>query len=120
VGWTITGHSVASKTYGCRREALMSDVIHPFNARISVGLKPTIRNIYADDDAVIVFFDASGTARDGKPCANTYVWFFEMHDGKVVKAWAFFDSVEFNEFWQRVTPAESIMSTANAATKSVL
>jgi ketosteroid isomerase-like protein len=88
--------------------------------RISVGLKPTIRNIYADDDAVIVFFDASGTARDGKPCANTYAWFFEMHDGKVVKAWAFFDSVEFNEFWQRVTPAESIMSTANAATKSVL
>lgn len=85
--WTIVGHSIASKTYGSR-EAFMSDVIRPFNARMSVGLKPTIRNIYADGDTVIVFFDASGTARDGK----------------VVKASAFFDSIEFNELWQRVTP----------------
>lgn len=34
------------------------------------GLKPTVRNIYADDDTVIVFFDAKGMARDGKPYAN--------------------------------------------------
>jgi uncharacterized protein len=104
--WTIVGHSVASRTYGSR-EAFMSEVIQPFNARMSVGLKPTIRNIYADGDTVIIFFDASGTARDGKPYANTYAWFFDMRDGKVIKASAFFDSVEFNEFWQRVTPAAS-------------
>ena len=106
VTWTIVGHSVASKTYGSR-EAFMSEVIQPFNARMSVGLKPTIRNIYADGDTVIIFFDASGTARDGKPYANTYAWFLDMRDGKVIKASAFFDSVEFNEFWQRVTPAAS-------------
>lgn len=104
--WTIVGHSVASKTY-TSREAFMSEVIQPFNARMSVGLKPTIRNIYADGDTVIIFFDASGTARDGKPYANTYAWFFDMRDGKVIKASAFFDSVEFNEFWHRVTPAVS-------------
>ena len=28
-----------------------------------------------------------------------------MKDGRVVKASAFFDSIEFNEFWQRVSPA---------------
>jgi hypothetical protein len=89
--WTIVGHSVASKTYG-GREAFMSEVIRPLNTRMSVGLKPTIRNIYADGDAVIIFFDffdASGTARDGKPYANTYAWFFDMRDGRVVKASAF-------------------------------
>ena len=69
----------------------MSEVIRPFNARMSIGLKPTIRNIYADGDTAIIFFDASGTARDGK----------------VVKAFAFFDSVVFNEFWQRVKPVAS-------------
>ena len=102
--WTIVGHSLASKTYESR-EAFMTEVIGPFNARMSRGLKPTIRNIYADGDTVIVFFDASGTARDGKPYANTYAWFLDMADGKVVKAFAFFDSIAFNEFWQRVTPA---------------
>ena len=104
--WTIVGHSVASKTYPSK-EAFMSEVIRPFNARMSAGLKPTIRNIYADGDAVIIFFDASGTARDGKPYANTYAWFLDMRDGKVVKAFAFFDSVAFNEFWQRVPPGAS-------------
>jgi ketosteroid isomerase-like protein len=102
--WTITGNSLASKTYGSR-DAFISEVIRPLNARMSVGLKPTIRNIYAEGDTVIVFFDASGTARDGLPYENTYAWFLDIRDGKVTKASAFFDSVAFNDFWQRVSPA---------------
>jgi hypothetical protein len=31
---------------------------------------------------------------------------FEMHDGKVTRASAMFDSVELNDFWTRVAPAE--------------
>ncbi|MFI0847477.1 nuclear transport factor 2 family protein [Mesorhizobium sp. IMUNJ 23232] len=103
--WTIVGRSAASKTYPSK-EAFITEVIRPFNARMSVGLKPTIRNMYAEGDTVVVFFDAAGTARDGQPYKNTYAWFLDMKDGKVVKAHAFFDSVEFNEFWERVTPAE--------------
>jgi uncharacterized protein len=102
--WTIVGRSVASKTYPSR-EAFISEVIRPFNARMIGGLRPTIRNIYADSDTVIVFFDASGTARDGKPYQNTYAWFLEMLDGKVVRAFAFFDSIEFDDYWRRVSPA---------------
>jgi ketosteroid isomerase-like protein len=102
--WTITGNSLASKTYGSR-EAFMREVIRPFNARMSIGLKPTIRNIYADGDTVIVFFEASGTARDSLPYENTYAWFLEMQGGNATRAFAFFDSVAFNDFWQRVSPA---------------
>jgi ketosteroid isomerase-like protein len=99
--WTIVGHSAASKTYPSK-EAFISEVIPPFNARMKVGLKPTIRNMYAEGDTVIVFFDASGTARDGQTYANTYAWFLDLRDGKIVKAFAFFDSVVFNDLWQRV------------------
>lgn len=67
-------------------------------------LEPSIRRIYADGNAVIVFFDARGTARDGKPYVNTYAWFLDMRDGKVIAASAFFDSLEFNELWARVAP----------------
>jgi uncharacterized protein len=103
VSWTIVGHSAASKTYPSK-EAFMSEVIRPFNARMKVGLKPTIRNLYAEGDTVIAFFDAQGTARDDKPYANTYAWFLDMRGEKIVKAFAFFDSVVFNEFWARVKP----------------
>lgn len=102
--WTIVGRSAASRTYR-GRETFMREVIRPFNARMSAPLKPEIRHIYADGDTVIAFFDATGTARDGKPYANTYAWFLDMRDGRIVTAHAFFDSLEFNELWARVAPS---------------
>lgn len=103
--WTIVGNSLASKTYDSR-EAFMREVIRPFNARLREPLRPTnIRGMVAEGDTVVTFFDARGIALDGKPYVNTYAWFFRMRDGKVYEASAFFDSVEFNDFWRRVAPA---------------
>jgi ketosteroid isomerase-like protein len=103
--WTIEGNSLASRTYPSR-EDFMREVIRPFNARMRSPLSPTIRNVYADGDTVIVFFDARGIARDGKPYANTYAWFLDMRAGKIVRASAFFDAIEFNDLWERVTAAD--------------
>lgn len=102
--WTIVGHSLASKTYESRA-AFMDQVIRPFNARMARGLKPAIRGLYGDGDTVIVFFDAEGTARDGGRYANTYAWFLDMRDGRIVKAFAFFDAIAFNDLWKRVSLA---------------
>ena len=99
--WTITGNSMAARTYPTK-EAFMSEVIRPFNARMQTRLIPTVRKLYAEGDTVIAFFDAKGTARDGKPYANTYAWILEMSDGKIVRANAFFDSIAFDDFWKRV------------------
>lgn len=101
--WTIEGHSVASKTYA-GKEAFLSEVIRPFNARMQSPLKPTVRSILADGDSVVILFDARGTARDGRPYANSYAWFLDMRDGRIVRASAFFDAIEFNDFWARVAP----------------
>ena len=102
--WTIVGSSPLSKTYRSRQEFLDA-VINPFNARMSKPLVPTVRGIYADGDTVIILFDAAATVRDGTPYRNTYTWYFQMQDAKVVKAIAFFDTREFDEFWNRVSPA---------------
>ncbi|WP_249730038.1 MULTISPECIES: nuclear transport factor 2 family protein [unclassified Chelatococcus] len=103
VTWTIAGNSLASKTYPSR-EAFLNGVIRPFVARMSVGLKPAIKDIYTDGDTVIIHFDAAGTAKDGKPYVNTYAWFLDMDGGKIVKATAFYDSIAFNDLWTRVEP----------------
>ena len=102
--WTIEGNSVESRTYA-GRQTFIREVIQPFNARMSVGIKPRVRSITAEDDRVVILFDASGTARDGRPYVNSYAWFFEMKDGQVQKANAFFDAIAFNDLWSRV-PAE--------------
>src|SRR5262245_30121506 len=101
--WTIVGNSPVSRTYASRQE-FMDVVIHPFNARLSRRLVPTVRAIYADGDTVIALFDAEATARDGKPYRNTYSWYLRMRDGAIVEATAFFDTIEFTDFWTRVKP----------------
>jgi ketosteroid isomerase-like protein len=102
--WTIVGRSVAAKTYSSR-ESFLSEVIRPFNARLSQPLKPEIRRLYADGDTVIARFDAAGVAADGQPYANSYAWFMQFEGDRIVRADAFFDSLEFNDFWRRITPA---------------
>ena len=88
-------------------------VINPFNARLSSRLVPTVRALYADDDTVIALFDAEGMARDGKPYQNTYTWYLQMRDDKIVNAIAFFDTIEFTDFWNRVHPeVQSVRSGA--------
>ena len=101
--WTIVGSSPLSKTYDSKEE-FFAQVITPFNARMAKPLVPTVRGIYSDGDVVITFFDAAGTAADGLPYRNTYTWYFQMKNGKVIEATAFFDTREFDEFWKRVAP----------------
>jgi uncharacterized protein len=101
--WTIVGNSPVSRTYTSRQE-FMDVVIRPFNARLSSRLVPTVRAIYADGDTVIALFDAEGTARDGKPYKNTYSWYMRMRGGAIVEVVAFFDTIEFTDFWKRIKP----------------
>lgn len=101
--WTIVGNAPVSRTYSSRQEFL-DLVIHPFNARLSSRLVPTVRGIYADGDMVIALFDGAGTARDGKPYENTYTWYMRLRDGKIVQVTAFFDTIHFTDFWTRVQP----------------
>lgn len=103
VRWEIVGNSDASRVYASKPD-FIDNVITPFNARMSQRLIPTVRDIYADGDTVVVFFDAEGTARDAVPYRNTYAWFLTLRDSQIVKASAFFDSIAFNDLWRRVAP----------------
>ena len=103
VKWTIVGNAPVSRTYMSRQEFL-DLVINPFNGRLSRRLIPTVRAIYTDGDMVIALFDAEATARDGKPYKNTYTWYMRMREGKIVEVIAFFDTIEFTDFWTRIKP----------------
>ncbi|WP_093510789.1 nuclear transport factor 2 family protein [Sphingopyxis sp. YR583] len=101
--WTISGNSLASKTYPSK-EAFIAEVVRPFNARISARLIPSVHNMYADGDTVIAHFYAKGTARDGQPYANSYAWILTLKDGRIVGAFAFFDAKAVDGFGTRVAP----------------
>src|SRR5271155_3843483 len=103
--WRIVGNSPVSRTFTSRQEFL-DVVINPFNARLSSRLVPTVHALYGEGDPVFALCDAEGTARDGKPYRNTYSWYLQMRDDKIVNATAFFDTIEFTDFWNRIKPEE--------------
>jgi ketosteroid isomerase-like protein len=105
--WTIVGRSQAAKTYDSK-DQFVGEVLRPFGARFSRPLRPVaVRGVYADGDTVVVVWDGEGTRLDGKPYENTYAWFMRFHEGQVVEATAFFDSIAFDELWSEVTPTNS-------------
>ncbi|MGE0217373.1 nuclear transport factor 2 family protein [Mycolicibacterium sp.] len=99
--WQIVGNCAAARTY-TGKEDFLARVIRPFNARMAQRLVPTIRQIFADGDTVIVLFDAEGVARDGIGYRNTYAWFLTLAGDRIVAATAFFDSIAFDDLWRRV------------------
>jgi ketosteroid isomerase-like protein len=101
--WTIVGTSPVSRTFASRDEFL-DLVIRPFNDRLSTPLVPVVHGLYADGDVVVAYFEASAMANDGQPYRNAYTWYLHLCEGRIVKAVAFFDTVEFTDFWERLQP----------------
>jgi uncharacterized protein len=101
--WTVVGNSPVSRTFPSKKE-FIDVVIDPFNARLSTPLVPSVRALFAEDDWVIALFDGEATAADGRPYRNTYTWYMRLQDGAVVEVIAFFDTIEFTDFWQRLSP----------------
>jgi ketosteroid isomerase-like protein len=106
VTWTIKGTSPAAGTYR-GRDAFMTQAVAPFAARLATPLRPTVRNIWADGDDVIVHWDGTATAADGVPYNNSYVWIFRMANLRAVEVIAFLDLVAYDEVIRRI-PLDSV------------
>ena len=65
-GGQVFGQSVLTMTARYARLG-RSDLHDTVRVHISKPLVPEVRGLYAERDMVIALFDASGTARDGKP-----------------------------------------------------
>ena len=99
--WTIVGNCPVARTYRGKSD-FMDMMIKPFSARLSTRLVPTAPTLYGDGDMVIAYFSASAIAKDGRPYRNTYTWYMQVRDNKIFNAIAFFDTVDFNDLWNRV------------------
>ena len=105
VVWTIAGSGSVADTYR-GRDDFINRAVTPFARRLSGPIKPTVRNIWADGDHVIVHWDGAGTARDGQPYNNSYAWIFRMKDGKAAEVTAFLDLVPYYAVLDRIPLSE--------------
>lgn len=102
--WTIKGSSPTAGTYD-GRDQFVREAVKPFIERLSAPLRPSVNHIWADGNAVIVYWDGVATAIDGKPYSNSYVWIFTMKDGRASRVTAFLDLELYEDVIKRITPA---------------
>jgi ketosteroid isomerase-like protein len=99
--WEITGSTPFSKVYTSKQQFL-DEVIIPLNKKLKVKIKPTVRNIFADQDMIIALWDGEAIALDGKPYLSTYSWYMKMKAGKITNVVAFLDGIEFSDVMKRI------------------
>lgn len=101
VVWIIKGTGPAAGIYRSRQDFL-ARAVEPFATRLPAPVRPTVRHIWADGDHVIVQWDGEGTAADGKPYRNSYVWIFEMAGLSAIAVTAFLDLEPYDAIIRRV------------------
>jgi ketosteroid isomerase-like protein len=51
-----------------------------------------------------VLWDGVATANDGKPYNGSYSWNMELKNGKIIKAVAYLDGIEFQDIMTHLQP----------------
>lgn len=91
VVWTVAGHSPVSGTYASRAD-FMAQAVAPITARLATAIRPDVRAVVAQDDAVVVVWDGVATSRTGATYRNTYAWHMVFAQGRIVRVIAFLDT----------------------------
>ena len=101
VVWTIKGSGPSAGVYRGRRDFL-DRAVRPFAARMAVPVRPVARRVWAERDDVIVQWEGEGTAGDGRPYRNSYVWIFRMRGRKAGEVDAYLDLPAYDDVLRRV------------------
>ncbi|WP_162906531.1 nuclear transport factor 2 family protein [Algihabitans albus] len=95
VVWTITGFDPVVSGIYRGKEELLSRTVEPFSERMSERLSPTLRELWADGDDVLIHFDGEGRTAAGDVYRNSYLWIFTMEGDAVTEVTAFLDTAAF-------------------------
>lgn len=89
--WTVAGVSPVSGTYRSR-DAFMKEAAVPINAKFATPLVPDVKHILAQGEHVVVLWDGTATAKDGRQYENSYAWHMRMQNGQITRVTAFLDT----------------------------
>ena len=71
VQWTVIGTSPVSRTY-TSRQAFVDGAAKPLTAKLAGPIQPTVVNIIAEGDNVVLQWEGKATTKAGKPYNNSY------------------------------------------------
>jgi ketosteroid isomerase-like protein len=91
VRWTVIGSTAVSRTYTSKR-AFVEGAVKPLGEKISGAIQPTLRDVIADGDMVVLQWDGRAVGKNGTLYNQTYCWVMRVENGKVREGTAYLDT----------------------------
>jgi len=99
VRWTVIGSTPVSRTY-TSREAFVEGAIKPLSAKLAGPIVPTVRDIIAEGDKVVLQWEGRTSGTNGALYHQTYCWVMRIADGKVSEGTAYLDTELITKIWK--------------------
>jgi uncharacterized protein (TIGR02246 family) len=99
VRWTVIGSTPVSRTY-TSREAFVEGAIKLLSAKLAGPIVPTVRDIIAEGDKVVLQWEGRTSGTNGALYHQTYCWVMRIADGKVSEGTAYLDTELITQIWK--------------------
>ena len=99
VEWTVIGTGPVSQCYKSR-QAFLEGAVNPLSEKLAGPIAPTVENIIAERDTVVVQWSGQAKSKAGLAYNNSYCWVMGMRDGKVLNGVAYIDTALVADLWR--------------------
>ena len=99
VRWTVIGSSPVSRTYTSKL-GFLEGAAKPLSAKLAGPIQPTVKNIIAEGDNIVLQWEGKATTKSGKPYNNSYCWVMKIDNGMVKEGTAYIDTELVSALWK--------------------
>ena len=96
--WTVMGSCPISGTY-VGRQRLVEDALTPQREKLAGPPIPTVLNLIAEGDTVVIQWVGKGTTKTGRPYNNSYCYVVQMDNGRIIRGTAYLDTELVRSIW---------------------
>ncbi len=96
--WTVMGNCPISGTY-LGRQRLVEDALQPQRSKLAGPPTPTVLNLIAEEDTVVIQWMGKGTTITGQPYNNSYCYVVRIDEGKIIHGTAYLDTELVRSIW---------------------
>ncbi len=96
--WTVMGSCPISGTY-VGRQRLVEAALTPQREKLAGPPAPTVLNLIAEGDTVVIQWVGKGTTKTGRPYNNSYCYVVQMDNGRITRGTAYLDTELVRSIW---------------------
>lgn len=96
--WIVMGTCPISGTY-VGRERLIENALKPQRAKLAGPPTPTVTNLIAEGNTVVIQWVGRGTTKTGQPYNNSYCYVVQIENDRIIRGTAYLDTELVRAIW---------------------